>query len=124
MHYADPLYDVRGVDDVVEIFQKRFTDVKSAKYRVNDYAWGKDGQTVYLRWTFICMKNEVEVITQGIAEVMFSNEDLVMSHIDYVCAIYDVPLPATFLQRFRAGVQARRLKKMLQKSERRKLRGR
>lgn len=124
MHYTDPLHDVRGIDDIVEIFQRRLTDVKSAKYRVSDYAWGKDGQTVYLRWTFICIKHDAEDITQGIAEVMFSNDDLVMSHTDYVCAVYDVPPPPTFWQRFRARMQARWIEKILKKSQRRGLRGR
>ena len=124
MHYTDPLHDVRGIDDIVAIFQKRFTDVRSAKYRVSDYAWGKDGQTAYLRWTFTCLRETGEDVTQGMAEVMFSNEDLVMSHTDYVCAVYEIPPPLTLWQRFRERMQARWLQKILKKRQRRALRGR
>lgn len=105
MYYTDPLHDVRGIDDIIAIFRKRFTDVKSPKFRVKDHAWGKDDQTVYLRWTFSCLRGENEDITQGMAEVMFSKDGLVMSHTDYVCAIYEVPPPPSFLQRFRMRLQ-------------------
>ena len=115
MNYIDPLHDVRGIDNIVEIFQKRFTSVQSPKYRVQDYAWARDGQTVYLRWIFSCVRDGAEVITHGMSEVMFSNDDLVMAHTDYVCALYEVPERLTWLESFRARVydivQARALRK-------------
>lgn len=120
MHYNDPLHDVRGIDDIVEIFQKRFSAVQSPKYRVQDYAWARDSQTVYMRWTFSFLRDGEEVITQGMSEVMFSNDDLVMTHTDYVCALYAVPTPPTWLESFRARVydmvQARALRKRERRS--------
>lgn len=119
MHYVDPLHDARGIDEIVEIFQKRFSSVQSPKYRVQDYAWARDSQTVYLRWTFSCLREGEEVIMQGMAEVMFSNDDLVMTHTDYVCALYAVPTPPNWLERFRARVYDRVQARALRKRERR-----
>lgn len=83
MHYADSLYDVRGSDEIAGIFKKRLEAVQSPKIRIKDHAWGQDGQTVYLRWTFSCRREGVEDIRQGVSEIMFSKDGLVLAHMDY-----------------------------------------
>ena len=88
MRYSDQQHDVRGTDAITEIFSRRFTDMSGMKFRVSDHAWGHRNQIVYLRWTATYVRDGVEDVTQGLAEVMFSNEGMVMSHADYMGALY------------------------------------
>ena len=45
------------------------------------------------------MRDGVEDVTQGLAEVMFSNEGMVMSHADYIGALSPVAAPPSFLDK-------------------------
>ena len=101
MHYTDPLHDERGTEHIIKIFESRLSDVRNPKYRIRDHAWGQDGQTVYLRWTFTCLRGETEDMTSGVAEIMFSNEGKIMSHKDFVDKVYHHPKPLTLWGRLK-----------------------
>lgn len=97
MRYADSLYDVRGSDEIAGIFRRRLETVHSPKIRIRDHAWGQDGQTVYLRWTFSCRRDGVEDIRQGVSEIMFSKDGLVLAHMDYPDMYERLPPPSRSL---------------------------
>lgn len=101
MQYQDPLHDVRGTDDIIRIFEQRLDGVQNAKWRVNDHAWGREGQMVYLRWTFTGSRAEGDFNINGVAEVLFSNDGLVMSHKDFVDTAYHPPKPLTLWGRIK-----------------------
>jgi len=101
VHYTDPLHDVRGVEDVIRIYQARLNEVQGPKYRIKDHAWGQDGQTVYLRWTFTGKKGERDVVINGVAEVLFTNEGQIMSHKDFVDTAYHPPQPLSLWGRLK-----------------------
>ncbi len=106
MRYSDTEHEVRGTDAITEIFSKRFTETQSLKFRVDDRAWGHRNQTAYLRWTMICVRHGVEDTTQGIAEVMFSNDGLVMSHTDYVGVLSRVaPVRSSFIDKLKKSLK-------------------
>lgn len=90
IHYRNPLHDVRGHDAVMDIFRQRLNEGKQ-KFRVTDHAWGHDGQTVYLRWKLVMLAEGVEDVTNGMAEIFFTNDGQVMVHNDYVDSVFHMP---------------------------------
>jgi|GEM_PF-1494629 hypothetical protein len=83
MHYSDTKRDVRGVDDIIALFRNRFSRVRELKITVRDMAWGREGQTAYLRWFSTYEIDGVTMNGQGMSAVMFSDDGKVMSHTDY-----------------------------------------
>lgn len=90
VHYRNPLYDVRGRDAVMDVFRQRLNEGKQ-KFTVTDHAWGRDGQTVYLRWKLVILDEGAEDITHGMAEIFFANDGQVMVHNDYVDSVFHMP---------------------------------
>ena len=83
MRFKDPFNDVQGIDAVERIFEHMFENTKDPKFEVEDYAWGKDGRTAYLKWVFRYEFSGKARHIVGMSEVMFSNQSKVMSHIDH-----------------------------------------
>ena len=111
MQFQDPFNDVTGIEKVEAILQKMFTDVKTPKFRVHDYAWGRDGHTAYIKWTFIAkMAKGRQLDITGMSEIYFNDDALVMSHIDYwdpAASIYeDVPLLGRAIRWVRGKISA------------------
>lgn len=90
VQYINALHDVRGRDAVMEVFRARL-HLGRQKFTVLHHAWAPDGQTVMLRWKLLMLEGQGDDITQGVAEVMFSNEGQVMSHHDFTDALYQLP---------------------------------
>ncbi|MBL4804019.1 MAG: nuclear transport factor 2 family protein [Alphaproteobacteria bacterium] len=83
VRFKDPFNDVMGVDAYQRVLQHMFENVDNPKFRVSDYAWGRGANIAYLRWTFTYMMKNRQYSVEGASEVMFSDDGLVMSHIDY-----------------------------------------
>ena len=82
IQFIDPFNNVRGIDAVERIMTKMFEDLKNPRFKVHDYAWGQDGITAYLRWT--CrFGTEAENVIEGMSEITFAQNGLVVSHVDY-----------------------------------------
>ena len=83
IRFKDPFNDVQGTDAFERIFVHMFENLERPKFSVQDYAWGKDGKTAYLRWVLkYQLKGQAKRI-EGMSEVMFSNNAKVMAHIDH-----------------------------------------
>jgi steroid delta-isomerase len=80
MKYKNPFNDVTGADAVMRVFTKIFDVTGRPKYRVSDVAWGRDGHTAYLRWTFHYDGGRV---IEGVAEVLFDANGKIMMHTDH-----------------------------------------
>jgi hypothetical protein len=53
MAFQDPIYNVRGMDAAQKIFLHRIALFPDARYRVQDFGWGRRPATAYLRLAFI-----------------------------------------------------------------------
>ncbi len=100
VHYTHPLHDVRGRDAMMDIFRQRLNGERQ-KFTVTDHAWSRDGQTVYLRWQLRSLDNGAEDITNGVAEVLFTNDGQVMAHNDFADALYQLPPRPTIWSRLK-----------------------
>ena len=83
MNFKDPFNDVIGLEKVEAIFEHMFQNTQNPKFKVLDYAWGKNGDTAYLRWNFTCLVKGKQNRIDGMSEVLFSRDGKVMSHIDH-----------------------------------------
>ena len=83
MRFKDPFNDVQGLDAFERIFRHMFEHLEKPKFEVQDYAWGQDGQTVYLRWVLRYELRGQKRRIDGMSEVFFSNGGKVLSHIDH-----------------------------------------
>lgn len=90
MHYTDPFCDVHGVDEVIKAFDQRLQREGIVKTRVSDIAFGRHTAMIYLRWQSKVADIENEYI-EGMSEIMFSNDGLVMMHKDYYVPFLRVP---------------------------------
>lgn len=107
VHYRNPVYDVRGRDAVMDVFRQRLSG-GSHKFTVTDHAWGRDGQTVYLRWKRIAREGDDEDITNGMAEILFTNDGQVMAHNDYVDSVFYRPVRPTMWARLKKRYSSER----------------
>ncbi|MEM7650766.1 MAG: nuclear transport factor 2 family protein [Pseudomonadota bacterium] len=83
IRFKDPFNDVQGVDAFERIFEHMFANIDSPKFEVQDYAWGKEGHTAYLRWVLHYKLKGQSRRIDGMSEVMFSKDGKLMSHIDH-----------------------------------------
>lgn len=83
VRFKDPFNDVMGVDAYQRVLTHMFENLTNPKFKVKDWAWGRGDNTAYLRWTFTCVLSNKEHVIEGMSEVMFSDDGLVMSHIDH-----------------------------------------
>lgn len=83
MRFTDPFHDVHGVDAVEAVLEQRLRADGQTQFRVSDHAWGRDGYTVYLRWTRTSFVSGQEQRINGVSEVMFSPGGRVAAHIDH-----------------------------------------
>jgi hypothetical protein len=74
---------VRGQDQIIRIFAKMFEDVGDPKFEVVDNA--VSGSNSYLRWVFRFKhkKNGKPFSIDGMTEVRFDQEGLVIAHLDH-----------------------------------------
>jgi steroid delta-isomerase len=111
MQFRDPFNDVAGIEQVEAILQKMFVDVQSPKFRVHDYAWGRDQRTAYIKWRFTAtMAKGRQLDITGMSELYFNDNALVMTHIDYwdpAASIYeDLPLLGRAIRWVRGKISA------------------
>ncbi len=80
-----PGYDVRGLDAVEAQFAELFENAQRHHIQITDSSWGRDGYTAYLRWTRInqTKRNGPEHRTDGISEIIFGPDGMVVQHRDY-----------------------------------------
>lgn len=83
MRFKDPFNDVQGTDAFARIFNHMFASVDAPKFSIQDYTWGRDGQTAYIRWRLDYRIKGQNRIIEGMSEVLFSKGAKVLSHIDH-----------------------------------------
>ncbi len=84
IRFKDPFNDVQGVDAFQRVFEHMFENVEKPKFKVTDSSWSRQqDRTAYLRWVFTYSMNGNARKVEGLSAVMFSNDGLVMSHIDF-----------------------------------------
>jgi hypothetical protein len=84
MAFSDPFNLVRGVDAVEAAFEKRLAAFGgSPKLTVTDRAFGRDNEAVYLRWTMTGTWRGKPIAMNGIAELAFTLDGKIYSHIDH-----------------------------------------
>lgn len=85
LRYTGPLHQAHGTEAVEAVVGGLLRDLDRAKIRITDHAWGRDGQTAYLRWTLVFFpqggRNQWTI--QGLSEIVFTLEGKVGSHTDY-----------------------------------------
>ena len=84
VRFRDPFSDVRGRQAVLGIFRHMFEAMEAPTFVVLDQAVGKEA--CYLKWRFSgrvksAARREIEII--GMSEVTFTENGLVISHIDH-----------------------------------------
>ncbi len=83
IYFKDPFNEVRGIEHVKSIFDHMFKTMEKPKFKVTDYAWGRDGQTAYIKWRFTYVMNGNAHGFEGVSEVTFGADGRVTSHIDH-----------------------------------------
>lgn len=83
LQFDDPFHCLKGLDEVEAMFEEMFEVFERPKFKVTDYAWGQDGQTVYTRWVFSCIYKGQRHEIDGMSEIEFSHNGLVSSHRDH-----------------------------------------
>ncbi len=105
MAFKNPFYDVVGVDAFEHALQQFFSYSGDFKFKVADYAWGRDGATVYLRWSLNFSRKGKKKRIDGVSEVLFSKKGKVLSHSDHWdsgAQFYaDLPLLGDILRRIK-----------------------
>tara|TARA_E500000305_G_scaffold20039_1_gene15121 strand:- start:172 stop:618 length:447 start_codon:yes stop_codon:yes gene_type:complete len=84
VRFRDPFSDVRGRQAVLGIFRHMFEAMEAPTFVVLDQAVGKEA--CYLKWRFSgrvksAARRKIEII--GMSEVTFTENGLVISHIDH-----------------------------------------
>ena len=100
VRYVSALHEAIGRDAVMEVFRLRLEQGRQ-KFSVLQHSWSGDGQTVFLRWQWRVGEGDDMDITNGVAEVLFSNEGQVMSHHDFSDALYQLPPKPTLWTRLK-----------------------
>lgn len=84
MAFSDPFNVVRGVDAVEAALEKRLAAFGgSPKLTVTDRAIGQGAEAVYLRWTMTGTWRGKPIVINGIAELAFTPDGKIYSHIDH-----------------------------------------
>ena len=83
MQYQDPLYNIRGVEDVIHIYKNEYADCEKIKFKVTDCAWGRDAHTAYIRWIKEQTSKEKLETINGLSELLFKPDGKLMSRVDY-----------------------------------------
>ena len=83
VRFQDPFNDVLGSDEMQRVLGHMFTQVEDPRFKVHDYAWGKNEDTVFLKWTFFYALKSGRQSFEGVSEVAFDMQGKVVSHIDY-----------------------------------------
>lgn len=83
VRFKDPFNDVTGVEPLRRIFVHMFETTVGPKFTILDTA--VSGQTAYIRWCFDFTPRgrNVPWRIDGMSEVTFNAEGLVLSHIDH-----------------------------------------
>lgn len=85
LRFTGPLHQVQGTEAAQAVVAGLLRDLDRARIRITDHAWGRDGQTAYLRWTLVFFPGggKAQWTVQGVSELMFNAEGRVASHIDH-----------------------------------------
>lgn len=102
IYFKDPFNEIHGIEGMQKIFDHMFETLENPKFKVTDSAWGRDGYTAYLRWTFrYALKGKPQSF-DGMSEVVFNEAGKIVSHIDHWDAgagIYEkIPLLGTAIR--------------------------
>ena len=111
VHFQDPFNDGHGIEYMVRVFERMFTDTVDPSFYIIDSATsGRTGLT-YIRWRFTAKTKRHNPLTiEGVSEVRLSTEGRVAEHIDHWDAasqVYEkVPLISFLLRRLRRKLAA------------------
>lgn len=81
--FKNPFHAVRGINSMRDVLSNLFDQIENPVFKVTDHGWGKDGQTVYLRWSCSYGPVDHRRFILGVSDVMFDMEGRVVSHTDY-----------------------------------------
>jgi len=86
VRYTNPFHQIQGPEAMKDVLNNLYAHAEEVRIKINDQAWGRDGQTVYLRWvmTFIpkgAARRQWTIL--GVSEIMFGNDGRVMAHLDH-----------------------------------------
>lgn len=81
--FKDPFNEVRGLEKMQAVFEHMFQTLENPKFKVTDIAWGKQGNTAYLKWDFVYSLKGKKHHFEGMSEVTFAPTGKVTSHIDH-----------------------------------------
>ena len=60
-----------------------FKAVDKPKFKIEDYAWGREERTAYLKWVMNFEYRGKKARIVGMTELLFSKDHKVLSHIDH-----------------------------------------
>lgn len=86
MVFRDPVYNVRGRDSAIKLLRRRFEYYPTAKYKVQDFVWGRIPATAYLRLNFTYTQkgnDEARISVPYMVELGFSTEGKVAVHREF-----------------------------------------
>ncbi len=85
IRYIDPHHNFGGAERLSKHLEERFETFERIKFKCTNFAWGErdSGNTAYMRWELLAQRKKHETHMSGIAELTFSEEGKVISHIDY-----------------------------------------
>lgn len=109
IRFKDPFNDLRGRDKVVRLFRQMFEDVEAPRFVVTRIA--VDGDMAFLRWSFHFRRKGRPWTIEGVSEVAFDSDGMVVAHVDHWDAAEQVygriPLLAGLLQWLKRRVALR-----------------
>ena len=80
VRFIDPFHNTVGIEPMRQGLQNLFVYADQPKIRISDRAWGRDGHTVYLRWSV--MRTTAHNI-EGVSEISFGRDGLVASQTNH-----------------------------------------
>jgi len=75
--FQDPFNCFTGIDKFKKVFIHMYKQAKNPKFSIIDISVSDN--TAYMKWNFLNGKLKIE----GVSEIKFNDEGLVISHIDY-----------------------------------------
>ena len=94
--YQAPMNDIQGRRSIAEHWVEHREMFDSYKLKAQHVMWTDEGQTAFVRWDILGVRQGRKMSVSGVAEITFTLQGKIISHIDYYdplrAYLYDVPM--------------------------------
>ncbi len=83
VHFKDPFNDVKGINNVFNIFGHMFRNLNKPHFIIQEYI--QNDQIVYVKWrfSFYFTSSDTQQSFEGVSRLVLGNDDRIIEHIDY-----------------------------------------